>query len=302
MRRERKAWAEGAGVVRRSYANEVLAKLEPLREKFDVEQYGSLSQDPARYPLYCIKTRGFGAANGKPCVLVTGGVHGYETSGVQGALLFVATEMEALASKYNIVVCPCVSPWGYECIQRWNAKAVDPNRSFRATAAECPAEESAAVVALVASLGVPQWRVHVDLHETTDTDDSEFRPAKAARDGLPLVASGIPDGFYLVGDSAVLQPEWHAAILDAVRAVTHVAPPDSSDKICGEPTTQDGVICVPTHSLSLCSSVTNATHATTTEVYPDSKTRPVTGTQCNQAQVAAVVGALRYIEIASTSK
>lgn len=36
----------------------------------------------------------------------------------------------------------------------------------------------------VASLGVPQWTMHIDLHETTDSDLSEFRPAKAARDGV----------------------------------------------------------------------------------------------------------------------
>ena len=30
-----------------------------------------------------------------------------------------------------------------------------------------------------ARLGVEEWACHVDLHETTDTDESEFRPAKA---------------------------------------------------------------------------------------------------------------------------
>ena len=92
---ERATWAARAGVARRSYAEEVLAKLELLKDRFDIVQYGALSQDPARYPLFCIKTRGFDPGNGKPCVLVTGGVHGYETSGVQGALGFAATEMDS---------------------------------------------------------------------------------------------------------------------------------------------------------------------------------------------------------------
>jgi hypothetical protein len=35
---ERAAWLALAGVVKRSYADEVLAKLEPLKESFDVEQ------------------------------------------------------------------------------------------------------------------------------------------------------------------------------------------------------------------------------------------------------------------------
>ena len=53
----------------------------------------------------------------KPYVLVTGGVHGYETSGVQGALLFAQTKMELYTAKFNLLVLPCVSPWGYETIQ-----------------------------------------------------------------------------------------------------------------------------------------------------------------------------------------
>ena len=290
------AWSADAGVVKRSYAEEVLAKLEALKERFDVEQYGALSQDAARYPLFCVKTRGWDAA--KPCVLVTGGVHGYETSGVQGALLFAATKMAAFAERFNVCVCPCVSPWGYECIQRWSAKAVDPNRSFYATQAESPAEESGAVVALVAKLGggaAGRWAMHIDLHETTDTDDSEFRPAKAARDGGALEDDGIPDGFYLVGNSEAPQPAWHTAVIDAVRAVTHIAPPDAEGKIIGAPIVQEGVVNYPTKSLFLCSSVTDAEYATTTEVYPDSTATPVTPEQCNEAQVAAVVGGLEFI-------
>ena len=57
----------------------------------------------------------------KPCVLVTGGVHGYETSGVQGALRFLATRAAEYAETFNLCVAPCVSPWGYERIQRWNS-------------------------------------------------------------------------------------------------------------------------------------------------------------------------------------
>ena len=43
--------------------------------------------------------------------------------------------------------------------------------------------------------------LHVDLHETTDTDESEFRPALAARDGVAYEPGEVPDGFYLVDDS-----------------------------------------------------------------------------------------------------
>lgn len=299
---ERAAWLADVGVVQRSYADEVLAKIESLKGNFDVMQYGALSQNPTRYPLFCIKTKGFDPNNGLPCVLVTGGVHGYEKSGVQGALLFAATQMKRIAAVgVNIIVCPCVSPWGYECIQRWTAKAIDPNRSFFSTAAECPTEETAAVVALIASLGVDKWAMHIDCHETTDTDDSEFRPAKASRDGTEMEEDGIPDGFYLVGDSLNPQPEWHAAMIEAVRAVTHIAPPDAEGKIIGAEVKQEGVIHYPAKELHLCSSVTNADYCTTTEVYPDSVKTPVTDDQCNRAQVACVVAGLEFV-LASMKK
>jgi hypothetical protein len=42
--------------------------------------------------------------------------------------------------------------------------------------------------------------VHVDLHETTDTDNSEFGPAKGCARRRAVRSTRIPDGFYLVAD------------------------------------------------------------------------------------------------------
>ncbi|MFX7265521.1 hypothetical protein ABTI85_21075, partial [Acinetobacter baumannii] len=75
------------------------------------------------------------------------------------------------AGRLDVLVAPCISPWAYERIHRWNPHAVDPNRSFRDGS---PAEESAALLRLIAPLR-ERVLVHIDLHETTDTDESEFR-------------------------------------------------------------------------------------------------------------------------------
>lgn len=96
-----------------------------------------------------------------------------------------------------------------------------------------------------------------------------------------------------MGNSADPQPEWHTAMIEAVREITHIAPADSDGNIVGLLATQDGV--ANSNSSGKGKGVTNAKFATTTEVYPDSKTRPVTGEQCNRAQVAAIVGGLEYI-------
>ncbi|MEH0081944.1 M14 family metallocarboxypeptidase [Vibrio antiquarius] len=282
---ERKTWL-ATQEVKRSYQDEVVSKIDALRERFDVEQYGALSYNEARFPLFCIKTCNWDST--KPIVLVTGGVHGYETSGIHGALKFVETEAERYAEHFNIVVAPCVSPWGYEVINRWNPNAIDPNRSFYE---DSPAEESANLMKLVATLG--DVLMHIDLHETTDSDETEFRPALAARDGIEYIEGMIPDGFYTVGDSEKPLPEFQKAVIESVAKVTHIAPADENCEIIGSPVVQFGVINYPMVKLGLCGGVTNCVYGTTTEVYPDSPT--VTDEECNDAQVAAVVGGLNYV-------
>ena len=274
-------------VPQRSYAVDVVSVIERLRERFDVVQYGTLNYPPDHYPLFALKSREW--KEGLPVALVTGGVHGYETSGVLGALQFVDQHAADYAGCVNLLVAPGVSPWGYERVQRWNAQAIDPNRSFRA---DSPAQESAALMRLVAPL-LDSIRLHVDLHETTDTDESEFRPALAARDGKDFEPGEIPDGFYLVDDTGHPQPGFQQAVIAAVAKVTHIAPADAQGEIIGSPVVAPGVIRYPLKPLGLCAGVSNARYTTTTEVYPDSPR--ATPEQCNAAQVAAVRAALDYL-------
>ncbi len=282
---ERMAW-RARQVVRRSYAAEVVQIIEALDERYQRVQYGTIAADAAQYPLLALRSAGWDSA--LPCALVTGGVHGYETSGVQGALLFLQHQAADYVGRINLLVAPCINPWGYERIQRWNANAVDPNRSFRD---DSPAAESAALMQLVAATA-GNILVHIDLHETTDSDESEFRPALAARDGKPFVPGSIPDGFYLVGDSEDPQPAFQQAVIAAVEQVTHIAPADAQGQIIGAPVTGHGVINYPVRRLGLCAGVTDACYRTTTEVYPDSPR--ATPEQCNAAQVAAICAALDY--------
>lgn len=274
--------------IKRSYKDEVVSKIEKLKSVHDVSSYGALSYDPAKYPLFMIKTKNFDPA--KRTILVTGGVHGYETSGVQGAIRFMETDAAKFSAKYNIVCFPCISPWGYETINRWNPLAIDPNRSFRANS---PAEECRHFLAAVESLNVKIF-AHFDLHETTDTDNSIFRPALASRDGKVADDDEIPDGFYLVDDSSRAKPAFQKAIIEAVRKVTHIAPPDKDGNIIGAPIEQEGVINYDMKKLSLCGGFSDAEYTTTTEVYPDSP--KATDEICIQAQVAAIVGGLEFFQ------
>ena len=272
----------------RSYADDVLSVVDRLRAHFDVVQYGELDYAPdGRFPMFALKSRRWDPA--LPNALVTGGVHGYETSGVHGALRFAELRAKDYDGRINLLIVPCVSPWAYERIHRWNPHAIDPNRSFRTPS---PAGESAALLQLVEPLR-DSFVVHIDLHETTDTDDTEFRPALAARDGKHSEPEGIPDGFYLVDDSAKPQPEFQSAIIAAVEKVTHIAPADDKGEIIGSKVVAHGVIEYAFKQLGLCAGVTDARYTTTTEVYPDSPR--ATPEQCNEAQAAAVCAALDFV-------
>lgn len=298
---ERDLW-RARQVRQRSYADDVLTAIEALRGRFYVELYGDVvyagAHHPAeRFPLRALRSRGW--QPGRPSVLVTGGVHGYETSGVHGALRFADTQAERFADRANLLIVPCVSPWAYERFQRWNFDAVDPNRSFREGS---PAQESAALMRLIAQHQAQYgpFAAHIDLHETTDTDESEYRPAVAARDGKVFEPGRIPDGFYLVDNSENPQPAFQQAIIDAVSRVTDIAPADEKNEIIGSPVVAPGVIRYPFKAWGLCASVSGARYTTTTEVYPDSPR--ATPEQCTEAQVAAVCAAVEFVCEESTPR
>ncbi len=273
--------------IKRSYQKDVVSKIQALKPTFEVTQYGALSLNPDLYPLYFLQSKDF--STNKKTILITGAVHGYETSGVHGALGFLETAAEKYLQQFNFICFPCLSPWAYETINRWNPKAIDPNRSFYKNS---PAEECEYFLKALSTLAVQPY-VHFDLHETTDTDNTVFRPALEQRDAIPQELWPIPDGFYLVGDTENPQPEFQKAIIDAVRKVTHIAPHDQDGKIIGDKVEQEGVINYPVKKLFLCAGSTAAQYTTTTEVYPDSP--QVTDKICIDAQIAAIKGGLDYL-------
>ena len=106
---ERAAWLASQS-IQRLYSEEVLIKLEALKDRFEIVQYGALSYAPDRYPLYLVKSRH--ADPGKANILITGGVHGYETSGVQGAIRFVETRAHGLCNGVQYFRCSMCKPMG----------------------------------------------------------------------------------------------------------------------------------------------------------------------------------------------
>ena len=263
-----------------------------------------------------------GGGGSKPAILITGGVHGYETSGIFGALDFLTSGMAKYYSDYfDVVVVPCVSPWGYEYNERWTSNAIDPNRSFRRSTKRhhepMRTEESSRLIAFLDGLGrrttttmerTPQWLCHVDLHETTDTDVTEYRPARAARDGHLDYDDHIPDGFYLFGavddddeDEGVYikQTEFYDAILAGVERVgSHLAVMETDGTLCGYRADKRGLLLLSRSecaNMGICAvgALPDVPYAVTTEVYPDSS-RTNEG-DCVRAQVGAICAALDFL-------
>lgn len=284
--------------VQRSYKEDVLVRLDALRKtagsSMNIEQYGALTINPEKFPLFAVR---IGNRPKVPTVLVTGGVHGYETSGVKGALLFLEQHALNYTEHFNFVVAPCISPWSYETVNRLDAVMENPNRNFKD---ESRAEESSFLMKYLEKLGI-EFDAHIDLHETTDSD-KVFLPEEYAKNGMALDPKDIyiPDGFYLIGTTSDVRAPLEKQMMDWVRKVTHIAPPDERGMILDTPLSQDGVI----HSSipGLCAEYTEAKSrlgAYTTEMYPDSPrfkkltTEQVEAT-CSEAQVACVRGALEF--------
>ena len=283
---EKASW-QNATEIQRSYQSLVVDRVFALSGRFSVAVYGALSHDPLRYPLYALET--LSPDPELPWVLVTGGVHGYETSGVLGALSFLERSAQSYQNHFNFLVLPCISPWGFETINRWNIATIDPNRSFKEDGL---CEEARFVIRFLACMQ-REFIMHIDLHETTDTDESEFRPALAAKLGQRYEPTEIPDGFYLVGDANNPQSSFQAAIVSAVGEITHIAPNDAKGRLLGDIAAQRGVVNYAYRSLGLCAGVTNAPYTTTTEVYPDSAS--ITPDECIDAQVCALEAGLTFI-------
>src|SRR6187551_2011324 len=66
----------------RSFTDDIVTRIERLAGRFDVEEYGRLDYPPDHYRLLALRSRE--PRDDRPWVLVTGGVHGYETSGAHG--------------------------------------------------------------------------------------------------------------------------------------------------------------------------------------------------------------------------
>ena len=111
---ERATWL-ASRVKQRSYADEVLNRIELLSYRFDVQEYGKLEYSDEHFSLLALQSRDWN--DELPTVLVTGGVHGYETSGVQGALDFLDERAQFLERDFLGYTKVCCGQCQFNLVQ-----------------------------------------------------------------------------------------------------------------------------------------------------------------------------------------
>lgn len=166
--------------------NEVAARVEALRHPLLRRQ---IVAEVDGYPFYRLDLAGEVPAPQR--WLLSSGTHGDEPAGLQAMLGFLERDLERVAGHADLVILPCINPWGWVHDVRENAAGVDINRAFE----DDGARETVICKQL---LGAERFDVFVEFHE-----DWEF------------------EGFYLFECRRSGTPAWGADVIDSVR---HLGP------------------------------------------------------------------------------
>jgi hypothetical protein len=250
---EKQAWL-AAQVRHRSYADDVVARIDRLRARFEVSEYGRLVYGDESFPQLAVRSRNWNeraaddprhrgrARLSKPAACT--------------ARCSSSNNMARITNgRVNLLVVPCVSPWAYERIHRWNPNAIDPNRSFREKTARRRNRPLAAPGRAAARQGARSTSTCTKPPTPTKPNSAPPSPRATASRPHP---KGFPTGSISSGDTEDPQPAFQQAIIAAVEQVTHIAPPDANNQIIGSDVVAHGVINYPLRELGLCPSITNA--------------------------------------------
>jgi hypothetical protein len=280
-----------AGKVR-DYQRDVVTRLQALpANTHTVETYGEHTVGDDHYNLMCVTVGDLN--NGKPNILILGGVHGYEASGVMSAMEYAEKDAVSLSDKFNSIIYPDIVPWAYEYNQRWDENALDPNREVKLGGGCAEMQHFMQSMERKAA----HFILAHDGHETSDLD-IPLRQMRAERfnDTLAEDYKHIPQGYYLTlskrdteeADQAQLL--FGSAIMDRVRKVSPVAPDDHILK-----NKNFGGIILSTEKPGLMRTYLGqyADYIAVSEVYPDHP--DMSPIKSIQTQMESIRGALDFV-------
>ena len=206
---------------------------------------------------------------------------------------------------------PNLSPWGYETYNRLNPYFHNPNRDFREEFldATLPDEEREkhleAIYAMEYIRSIEERSaegkgviMHLDIHETTDSDRTRFRHEQASHDGETYTPTedDVPNGYFILTDNPDIQNEglsgtFEQAMIGAVKE-SGTTPIASNIDIPGHGyTPYQGICYSEVHNVA--SKFTKAAYRVTTEMNPDID--GMTLETANRAQIAGIKGAISWL-------
>ncbi len=278
----------------RDYQADVVSRLMRLPANVHtLESYGTIHTPHEDYDALRVTVGD--VRNGKPNILITGGVHGYEPSGVEAAIRFLEEDAPRLSDQFNFIVYPCISPWGYEYDQRWNWQAEDVNRNFSDSKDIVQIDECVAFMTSIKSEGAV-FAAAIDLHETNERD-KDLRVLRAERFGSEMPTTeqinAMPQGFHLMINQGrmewqtELQREFAQSIVNRVSEISPIAPEQKILDIVN-----DGGILISPPKAGLMRHYLGAYArlVAVTEVCPAAHHE-----QAVQTQLAAIYGALDHV-------
>lgn len=273
--------------LKRDYHTDIISPVLSLRNEFDIQRYGALRFDIDRYPLYAVKNKNWSTDN--PIVLISAGVHGCETSGIQAMIRFLKHKIHRFTSQFNFICAVCVSPWSYETNNRWNPTALDPNRQFFQNTL---CDEASNLMHLIDPFK-NKIIAHFDLHDTTPSNEAVFQAEYAQKYGIRDSAHPLPDGSILIGDIDAPKLAFQAAMIRTLKCHTPLAKPDDDNKILGQPVVNEGVILYSKTALRLCTGYTPAPFKTVIKtLVDDQRLSPEVGIT---AQLETLTTGLKFI-------
>lgn len=265
----------------RDYVRDVVerARAVTLPPSLVLSSYGAAHGDD----LICVAPRAIDSS--KPSLSITGGVHGYEPSGIDASLQLIETGAQNYRDRANIFIFPCVTPAAYRIHHRWTHGANDTNREFFAGTNVI---EAALLMQRIESLGV-SFTSAIDCHETP-IEDRLFRRLRADRYGTPLTGDPdlLPDGFHMmVPDTALLRhsvQECARTLMDAVARITPIA---TDELIVGNKNDRGVIPSSASGTLTRWMSARSDFAATTEVVTENISARNATRIQLTAIQAAA---------------
>ncbi len=125
----------------------------------------------------------FGEGNDKR-VLISAGIHGDEPAGVETICSFIKNnDYRNFLQNWEIIIVPCINPFGYEANIRTNHEGLDLNRKFKSTD---PSQE----VIIAKNLFDSPFDLTIELHEDVDSSGYYFFHSSAGS-SPPLLVEKI---------------------------------------------------------------------------------------------------------------